>query len=433
MSRPAPTSPRTTLLAGLILVCLHLAAHAQRTIRVPADQPTIQAAIDAAATGDTVLVSPGTYYENLGITSKQITLTSSDGPAKTFLDGRGTDAVLTIAYNSNLNTTVSGFTIQNGLGKGSSVAGIGVNDAGATISGNVFRDNTGANPSIPAANISVFSGKVHVLGNIISTRPAAGGAACAGVNGVQILFDGDAGNEGGSFVPSVISGNTIEGDGSRCSGNGILANFADSEQIENNVLRGNLYGMILGGDGAVVRQNLVYNNVSGGIRISHGPETSFGATTGITDSFVVNNTLFNNLNNPIDGSDAEFSVSGPAAKVSFINNLVIGTTGHPALFCPAINPTARDTPLILDHNDLFNTSGGPLVAGLCADPTGTYGNISADPRFTSADRPPPPPRLPGDRRRQQLRAVPVGHRSRKHPPPSGLHRQGLPRRRHGSL
>ena len=52
-------------------------ALAQNTLRVPADQPTIQAAINAATNGDTVLVSPGTYYENINFNGKAITVVSA--------------------------------------------------------------------------------------------------------------------------------------------------------------------------------------------------------------------------------------------------------------------------------------------------------------------------------------------------------------------
>jgi hypothetical protein len=71
----------TALLAG--------SAAAQTTIRVPADQPTIQAGIDAAIPGDTVLVAPGTYVERISFLGKAITVQSETGPAGTVIDGNG--------------------------------------------------------------------------------------------------------------------------------------------------------------------------------------------------------------------------------------------------------------------------------------------------------------------------------------------------------
>ncbi|HEV2355066.1 MAG TPA: hypothetical protein VGR89_12540, partial [Puia sp.] len=60
---------------------------AQNTIHVPADQPTIQAGINAASNGDTVLVAPGTYKESINFSKKAITLMSSGGPSVTIIDG----------------------------------------------------------------------------------------------------------------------------------------------------------------------------------------------------------------------------------------------------------------------------------------------------------------------------------------------------------
>ena len=45
-------------------------------IQVPQDQPGIQAGIDVAANGDTVLVADSTYYENINYMGKAIMVAS---------------------------------------------------------------------------------------------------------------------------------------------------------------------------------------------------------------------------------------------------------------------------------------------------------------------------------------------------------------------
>ena len=75
------------LLSILSTLFLAQVVSAQTTIHVPGDQATIQGAINVANNGDTVLVAPGTYYENINFNGKAITVTSSGGPSVTIIDG----------------------------------------------------------------------------------------------------------------------------------------------------------------------------------------------------------------------------------------------------------------------------------------------------------------------------------------------------------
>jgi hypothetical protein len=90
------------------------------TLNVPEDFSSIQAAHDAASSGDTILVAPGTYVGQITIT-KAITLASHYLPTgdesfigTTILDGGGAAFVIEIPSGAEDRPTIQGFTIQNG-------------------------------------------------------------------------------------------------------------------------------------------------------------------------------------------------------------------------------------------------------------------------------------------------------------------------------
>ena len=83
------------------------------------DYATIQEAMDASFEGDEIIVSPGTYTENIDFKGKNIILrstapTNESVRDSTIIDGNSTGTVVTFSGDELSSCILSGFTITNG-------------------------------------------------------------------------------------------------------------------------------------------------------------------------------------------------------------------------------------------------------------------------------------------------------------------------------
>jgi parallel beta-helix repeat protein len=367
------------------------AADAQKTIHVPGDQPSVQSAINAAATGDTVLVAPGTYKEDITFLGKAITVTSSGGASQTTIDGGQSSPVVNFGNGETRSSVLNGFTItDDGPPLPTPVSGDGyairVYSASPTISNNIITQNRGY-------GIFVDMGAPLIQGNTISYTVTAGDPA--GDFGCD-YDDGSAINLlSSASQPAEILGNTIEYNKAQCYGGGIQSNGA-APIIENNVISNNIS---LGFGGAIsllnenqitIIQNVISGNNSGtaGGAIYLGLVSGADFNSGPVEVFIVNNTIVGNsiTLNPdvedawVDGSQIAFG--GYVSQTGIYNNIIEAGTSYGAIACYPVYSYLSATPPVVDHSDILN-SGGPRFSGWCPDQNGTNGNISADPTFSN--------------------------------------------------
>ncbi len=168
------------------------------TIRVPADQPTIQAGIDAAVESDTVLMAPGTYAGtgNIGIqlNGKGIVIRSETGPASTFIDCADTDRAFVLRGPLGNDPVIEGLTIRNGNGghQGGAIECFGFSPI---IRNCVFADNHAEYGGALYANgregkfaVAINSSPIVENCTFVANLAAEEGSVCFSNFGVAIEF-----------------------------------------------------------------------------------------------------------------------------------------------------------------------------------------------------------------------------------------------------
>jgi len=337
------------------------------TVNVPADQPTIQAGINAAVNGDTVLVAPGTYFENISFNGKAISVKGSGGPKATIIDGGQKGSVVSFTSGETLSAVLSGFTIQNGAAPFSfQGGGINIVNSSPSIRGNVITQNTACNEG---GGIGLINGAPSIMQNTISHNSQM--VSCSGGSGGGGLYL--EGATGAKIIGNSIIANIFP------PGSGISLNAGGSPLIQNNLIAANdsgKFGMgggfyIVNGSNPAIVQNLIYGNragMGGGIYLT----PPFGSS----GSIVVSNTVVDNGGS--EGGSAIFA-GGFDDSSQIINNVFVSNTGLNAVDCDG---TYDKNPPIFTNNDSYS-AGGLAIEGTCANDLGQNGNISSDPQFAN--------------------------------------------------
>ena len=347
----------TTPLAVLVSIATSTAALAD-TINVPADQPTIQAAIDFAVDGDVVLVAPGTYVENINFSGKNIVVESSDGAATTTIDGNGIGTVVVFTQGETREAVIRGFTITNGNGSSEGYGGGGIrtNGASPTIEENIVTGNT-ANTG---GGISLNFSSALVRNNEIISN--SGGS---GVSGGGMKIGGSASAE---VYDNVIAFNTAS------EGAGIRMWAAGSPTIARNEIYGNTatraggaFAMANRSD-VLIENNMIYNN-------SANEGGAFYWLIPSSRPVVRNNTIYDNTTSDVDS--ATMHTDGYDGNGIISGNIVVAPDGETAFYCGDFNDPLIPT---FEANNVV-ANNGVLYTGICADQTGSNSNISMDPSF----------------------------------------------------
>jgi parallel beta-helix repeat protein len=339
-----------------------------RTIHVPADQTTIQAAINAASNGDTVFVTDGHYVENINFNGKSVVVKSVHGASKTTIDGGGLNTVVRFSTQEGAGSVLNGFTITNGYSQFDG-AGIFIGGASPTITNNIITGNSGC----WGIGIVVHAGGPLIKRNTISNNVMSGCSGGTGGAGIGVLASP-------SGIPTRIINNVIAGNnaGSSIGGGGISLWSAGSPIIENNIIENNDGGP--GGGGLAMWNDsspLIIQNQFIGNTALQGGGIYWTIPVSAPGMLLLDNTFSQNLS----PSGSAIFDGGFDDNMKIENNLIIGFAGQYAYFCE--QSSGNTMPADFSHNDLF-ANGASAIGGNCAISVGNNGNVSVDPEFISA-------------------------------------------------
>lgn len=219
-------APMKHLLTTALMALAAAPASAQVTIEVPADLPTIQAAIDAADAGDTVAVAPGTYAEAIDFKGKAITVVGASAQT-TMIDASGiSSSVVLFHTGEGPDSVLRGFRLTGGTGH--PTIGHGSASGGGILC-------VGSAPTLEdlvvSQNSAIHGGGLYMFGGASPTV-------------LDCTFEGNTAVDGGgvyarSDCAPTLRDCTIRGNHATGWGGGINLNASSDAQVERCLIVGN--------------------------------------------------------------------------------------------------------------------------------------------------------------------------------------------------
>ena len=331
----------------------------------------LQQGLDQAGDGDTVIIAPGTFQA----TSVAFTET---------LCGNCEKHVTRVQASHGFLVENKGLCIV-GSGPDSSIlvtnAGYGmlfVNSTGSLISnvkitgGKRDRDGNATDAAIVARNSKLIISGCLIADN--TDRPESLVVGIGGVfgrEGAELIIENNRlSNNGWDGIAlyrgatALICDNDINGG----RGAGIGITWDAAAQVYRNKIRNYWKGIgAFGASRAIVSNNLVTDNLGWGVIV-----------TGSAYLDCTNNLVIHNGN-------CGLAIWSDSSSGRFANNIVVDNGWRDEWVCPQVGLWNYGYPdrFIISCNDLFNNRGGQYRD--MPDQTDRFGNISADPRFMSAD------------------------------------------------
>jgi hypothetical protein len=309
----------------------------------------IQGAVDAAASGDTILVATGTYAEHVVLPSGKTLTIRGAGATRTMVDGSGTGIVFDIPEGVGL-IALSALTIQHGNTGISNRRSLTlansrvVDNAGFIIGGGIF--NVGrldVSASTFARNVGFFGAGINNFGPLdIEGSTFTGNSATLG---------GAIGNTNSTLTAVTVTDSTISGNQASDRGGGIFSEGGGSLIVRHSTLARNHAGFSGGAILNFSNSLFVANSTIFGNAAEQGGGIDY---FGFNQALVVNSTLAGN--SAVTGAnivveDVLFTVGSSVDLAIVLKNTIVAN-GQPGGSCSVLVFGA-----IVDGGHNFDTDG----------------------------------------------------------------------------